>query len=110
MLSKKRRIPRGLFLELNKARKLSHSPHFSLRMAQDNHSLARVAVTVSKKVSKSAVRRNKVRRRTYSAIRDHLDALDKGLYLFIAKKGSEMLKIVDIEQEVSQLLKPFERG
>ncbi len=38
---------------------------------------SRVAVVVSKKVSKSAVKRNRIRRRVYEVIRQYLPAIDQ---------------------------------
>ncbi len=53
---------------------------------------ARAAVTVSKKVSKSAVTRNKIRRRVYSALRGQMTKLSPNMYLIVAKPGSEKIK------------------
>ena len=47
-----------------------HSPGFSLKYVQNQRSTTyRAAVVVSRKVSKSAVVRNRIRRRIYEAIR-----------------------------------------
>jgi ribonuclease P protein component len=48
------------------------SPQFSLRYAaNDRQAGYRVAVVVSKKVHKSAVKRNRIRRRLYAALQPH---------------------------------------
>lgn len=49
--------------------KTVRSPVMSLRYTQSKGSNFRIAVVVSKKVSKSAAVRNKIRRRVYEAIR-----------------------------------------
>ena len=66
---------------------------------------ARLAVSVSKKVSKSAVVRNTVRRRTYAAARTLLPSLGKKLFLVIAKPGVEMVKGEALLSELAGLLK-----
>lgn len=48
-----------------------HTPLITIRsFSRGDQNPARFAVIVSKKVSKSAVARNRLRRRTYSAIKD----------------------------------------
>jgi ribonuclease P protein component len=50
--------------------------HMSLRVARNNRrSTYRAAVIVSRKVHKSAVRRNRIRRRIYEAIRAYTDVI-----------------------------------
>ncbi len=49
--------------------KTVRSQYFSVRSAPSNRQTYRAAVVVSKKVSKSAVVRNRIRRRLYEAIR-----------------------------------------
>lgn len=45
------------------------SPYCALRYVKNREGTYRVAVVVSKKVSKAATNRNRIRRRTYEAIR-----------------------------------------
>lgn len=103
MLPKSRRIPRGLFKPLLESRKYFDSAFFSLRVASSD--IPRVAVSVSKKVSKSAVIRNKVRRRVYSAARDLIPILTNKLFLLIAKPGAEKIKGQSLKKELAELLK-----
>jgi ribonuclease P protein component len=65
----------------------------------------RVAVSVSKKISKKAVVRNKIRRRAYSAVREFLPQLRVNLYWLIAKPGAEKIKGEHLKTELSDLLK-----
>lgn len=86
------------------------SAHISLRFSQGEEKTAKVAVTTSKKVSKSAVTRNTVRRRVYSALRPIVSRIKPGLYLFITKKGADKLRGEKLSSELDLLLKGFERG
>lgn len=110
MLPKNKRIPRLLFSEILKSRHFTHSPHFSLRLGLSDEKFARVAVSVSKKVSKSAVVRNAIRRRAYSVLFSQISSLPAGLYLFVAKAGAEKIKGEALEKEIGVLLKAAERS
>lgn len=58
--------------------------YFQLRFLPTKSAVCRFALVVSKKVSKSAVERNKVRRRIYSAIGKNLQHLGKTCYDVVA--------------------------
>jgi ribonuclease P protein component len=103
MLSKERRIERKLFKPLLESRNYLHSEHFMLKTAPSAQ--AKAAVSVSKKVSKSAVARNRVRRRAYAAIHTLFPTLGAKLYLVSAKPGSEKLKGEAIASELAGLIK-----
>jgi len=102
MLPKYRRIPRRLFKPLLESRKYFNSEHFSLRVIPSKE--VRIAVSVSKKIYKKAVVRNKVRRRVYSAMRDLISSLRVGLYLVVAKHGSEKTKGKELKNELKSLI------
>lgn len=58
--------------------KIVRGPFFGLRYIYNSRrDVYRAAVVVSKKVSKSAVVRNRIRRRLYEALREHEPAVDK---------------------------------
>ena len=57
----------------------------------------RVAVVVSKKVMKSAVRRNRIRRRLYEAIRDELPALRQQTDIVFIVTSPELMTIAPLE-------------
>ena len=103
MISKNRRIPRELFKPLLESRKYFNSAHFSLRIAKAE--TPRLTISVSKKVSKKAVVRNKIRRRVYSAVHNLMPELSDNLFLLIAKVGSENIKGQDLKDELVELLK-----
>ena len=104
MISKGKRLNRDLFKNLQGSRRFFHSEHFTLRTA-DSPAGTRVGVSVSKKVAKKAVMRNRIRRRAYSVIRDFLPNLPKSLFLIVAKPGAEMLKCEALRSELAELLK-----
>ena len=103
MLSKSNRIPRKSFGPLVGSRKYYNSDHFSLRIASSEG--VRVAVSVSKKVSKKAVIRNRIRRRVYSVVRGILPYLSSRLFLLIAKPGVEKVTGQVLQNELAALLK-----
>jgi ribonuclease P protein component len=91
MLKKSERIPRSLFGTILTSDFKLNTKNFFIRVAPTmDH--ARVAVSVSKKVSKKAVVRNKIRRRVYSALRSELKKLKPNMYLVVAKPGSDKIK------------------
>lgn len=100
MLSKRERISKSQFAEILKSRQFTNSPHFTLRSVPGGGA-AKFAVSVSKKVSKKAVIRNRVRRRAYSA----LPEASPGLHLLIAKPGSEHVKGEALRDELALLFK-----
>ncbi|MBR2659660.1 ribonuclease P protein component [Candidatus Saccharibacteria bacterium] len=78
MLSKKYRFhSRGGVRYTYAHGKTIRTPKFSLVYNDNSRGFQRFAVVVSKKVEKSAVGRNRIRRRIYEAIRAELPAYDK---------------------------------
>lgn len=102
MLAKSQRIAREGFKPLLESKKYANSAYFSLKTASQSHFKA--AVSVSKKVSKKAVLRNRTRRRAYGALAA-LMPIKPGLYLFIAKPGAESLSASEIAGEFATLIK-----
>lgn len=81
----------------------------SLRFAHNNRIASyRVAVVVSRKVSKSAVVRNRIRRRLYEIVRKHADDITDCYDLVFSVYSADTAKVahVTLEQTViSQLAK-----
>jgi len=107
MLPKNRRIARKDFLYVLQNGKRWNSPILLLniaKMSKDGIN-SQFAFSVSKKVAKLAVDRNKLRRRGYSIIEKKIDGIKTGyFFLFSYKKGAEKLKYQKIEEEVVRLL------
>jgi len=70
---------------------------------------SRFAVVVSKKVLKSAVGRNRIRRRVYEIVRKELGSIDKAHDVALMVFSSELLSLSanDLNQLIRQL---FEQG
>ena len=76
-----------------------------LKIIQNNSQENHFGFIISKKVSKKAVVRNKIRRRVYSAVHNLMPELSDNLFLLIAKAGSENIKGQDLKDELVELLK-----
>ena len=85
MLNKKYRFhSRGGVRYVYQKGKTIRSPKMSLVFLDNSRGFTRVAVVVSKKVEKSAVKRNKIRRRIYEALRVNFDLIPKKRdYIFV---------------------------
>lgn len=101
MLPRNKRISRKIFNEFTRLGARVDSEHFYLRTT--NSDTTRIAVSVSKKISKQAVVRNKIRRRTYSAVRELLPHISKKLFLLTAKLGVEKISGEPLKKELAEL-------
>ena len=67
-----------------------------------NH--GKFACVISKKVSKKAVARNKLRRRSYSIIRHYLSRLKEGCaVILVFKKGAAELSYAELEKNILEI-------
>lgn len=67
-----------------------------------NQKDSKFAVVVSKKISKSAVVRNRIRRRLYASLKPHLN--NKGLFvLFVYSDNFKSIKFAVIKSSISSL-------
>ena len=78
----------------------------SLVFLDNAKGFTRIAVVVSKKVEKSAVRRNKIRRRIYEVLRTNLEAIPKKKdYIFVVySKDLYSLDYNELEKIVGKLV------
>lgn len=85
MLNKKYRFhSRGGVRYVYQKGKTIRTPNMSLIFADNTRGFTRVAVVVSKKIEKSAVGRNRIRRRIYEALRVNLEQVPKKRdYIFV---------------------------
>ena len=85
--------------------KTIRTPKFSLVFAPNQHGKQRFAVVISKKVIKSAVGRNRVRRRVYEAIRLNLAEIPESYdYIFIVfSKDLKTMEFTELEKLVLKL-------
>lgn len=80
----------------------------TLHVQQDAQiKITKVAVVVSKKVHKSAVQRNRIRRRIYEVIRTHLDELQQPAHLVLTVYSDELATITsdELQDAVLSLLR-----
>lgn len=79
--------------------------NMSLVFAPNTRGFTRVAVVVSKKVAKSAVERNRIRRRVYEALRKNFDYLPKkNDYIFVVfSKNVLKMPFSELEKTLGEL-------
>lgn len=85
MLNKKYRFhSRGGVRYVYQKGKTVRTSKMSLIFVENTRGFTRMAVVVSKKVMKTAVKRNRIRRRVYETLRKNMDLIPKGNdYIFV---------------------------
>lgn len=107
MLSKKYRFhSRGGVKFVYQKGKTLRKPGMSLVFVENTRGFTRVAVVVSKKVSKSAVVRNRIRRRVYEAIRVNFELIPKKHdYVFVVYDRKVMtMAFGELEKVLGELV------
>lgn len=111
MLSKKIRLTTSLFDQVFKNGRVQHSERFWMRSFLLPTVLpSRFAVAVPKKVAKTAVLRNKIKRMVYSAIETSLknpdfELISGNMVIFGVKKDITSIPIEEIANEIRGLKK-----
>lgn len=86
MLQKPKRLTTAIFKEVVLGGKHMHSPIFVMRV-KNTQGMSRFSVSVPSKIAKTAVLRNKVRRRIYSALSSLYPSIKEGFHgVIIAKQ------------------------
>jgi ribonuclease P protein component len=105
MLAKKRRIEKKLFSVSFQNSRRFNSPHLFLTLSKNENKPSRFSFSISKKICKHAVDRNRYRRRGYSVISKNLKNIPDGfLFFFSFKKGVYPVLFSDLEKEIVGLL------
>lgn len=107
MLSKKYRFhSRGGVRYVYQKGKTIRRPKMSLIFVENTRGFTRFAVVVSKKVEKSAVGRNKIRRRMYEVLRLNIrDIPQKMDYIFVVySKDLMKISFSEIEKLIGELV------
>jgi ribonuclease P protein component len=92
------------FLEIKKEGRLIGSPAFGVLVLKKEDEEKKFGFIISKKVSKKAVDRNKIKRRIAEVIRKNLEKFEPGIrIIFLAKKETLNKKIEEIENEIKKL-------
>ena len=100
MLPKAHRITTGEMKTLSRPITRSHQSAFTL-LYFAAPSDKKVAVVVSKKVSKKAVVRNRLRRQIYAHVAALLDTLPTGYYLVRVQPDISLLSSKDVREQLS---------
>lgn len=108
MLKKTERLNRALFLKYFKEGKKIHSDNVTVVHYPFDKFLA--AVSVGKKVSKSAVDRNRLRRQVYGVLQKlKIQENPKGVFIVVVKPSARLLTrkefLVAVEEEVGRIIK-----
>ena len=105
MFSKRRRITRQEFPS-GRDGQVFHATHFSLRAVSHADVASRFSVVVSKKVARTAVARDKLKRRVYVVFRrsEKNTPISPGRYVLFAKKNAPELSFKELEVEIKNLL------
>lgn len=101
MLRRANRISRRLFDTLRGGR-LIKSPTLSGRIYPGTSPI--FAVVVSKKIARSAVKRNTLRRKVYTALLPHILELKPGAYVLFPDKALVDAEYTDIQKSVTVFL------
>ena len=107
MLNKKYRFhSRGGVRYVYQHGKTVRSSRMSLVFVPNSRGFTRVAVVVSKKVMKSAVGRNRIRRRVYEALRVNFDDIPKKMdYVFVVySKDISRIPFRELENILGELI------
>ncbi|HNV97396.1 MAG TPA: ribonuclease P protein component [bacterium] len=107
MIAREFRISRKKDFDIILKSKLKfYSNNFVLRFSKNELSKSRFCVVVSKKISKKAVIRNKIRRRVYEIIRLNYNKIKPGFDFMILVKLSVLeLEYKDIERDLLYVFK-----
>lgn len=107
MLKKKERLTKAEFDHYFKVGRRSHTP--TLQLISHPHETFHGAVVVGKKVYKSAVKRNRLRRQLYDVLyKLHRQGVIKNqVYLVIAKPTLARLSRHECKEELTTLLAQF---
>ena len=107
MLKRENRIRlRKEFAEIKNKGKILYSPLFGFLTQKENDDQKKFGFIVSKKISKKAVDRNKIRRILSEVVRKNLGKFENGTrIIFLTKKEILGKKMKEIEKEVEKFIK-----
>ena len=107
MLKRENRIrSKKEFFEIKNKGRVSYSPFFGWLFNKENDELKKFGFIVSKKISKKAVDRNRIRRILSEIIRKNLDKFENGTRLvFLTKQEILGKKTEEVESEIKKFLK-----
>lgn len=103
MLPRSQRISKELFKDIIQKGDIFHSSFFIVKCLK-SHDKSRFSISVSKKIAKTAVQRNYIRRRIYSIIKDLPHPFISNKKIVLSLKN-EILKAKDekIKEEIASV-------
>lgn len=105
MFPKYSRIQKGDVLSVIKEGASYHSPSFLLKLLKNPKKTNLFAVIVSKKIAKTAISRNKNKRRVREIIKKEANKIPSGYFcIIILKKDLNKSLFGDIKNEINTLL------
>lgn len=107
MLNRENRIrTKKEFAEIKSEGRILYSPLFGFLSCKKNDNEKKFGFVVSKKISKKAVERNKIRRRLVDIILNNMDRFEKGIRVVFLTKQEILGKTrEEIEKEVLKFVK-----
>jgi ribonuclease P protein component len=102
MLRKAERLGRTEFAQFFKTGKRFHGDHVTIVFTP--HPTLHGSVVVSKKVAKSAVKRNLIRRRLYAQLRGALHKKHPGIFIVLVKPTFKILKKSESNEALGELI------
>lgn len=103
MLPKSARLSRSEIAQVRSSGRRSHSAHLLAHRLGAQQS--KYAITVSKKVAKNAVARNRLRRRLSALVHEVAPRLPNEHVVLVAKVGAEALSPEEMRHELLQVLR-----
>lgn len=106
MLPRRNRLRSEDFEKIIKGGNFFPARFFSLRILKNNLNYSRFGIVVGGKVTRKAVARNKIRRRSYEIIRRSWNEIPGGLdVVFFAKKSALEADFDDLKEDILQIIK-----
>lgn len=107
MLKRENRIRlKKEFAEVKNKGRILYSPLFGFLTYKENDDQKKFGFIVSKKISKRAVDRNKIRRILSEVVRENLERFENGTrIIFLTKKEILGKKMKEIEKEVEKFVR-----
>ena len=108
MLKKSQKLNSKEHKKLVSSGKIKHGKFLMLQLLNNDEEITKCAVVVSKKIHKSAVKRNQNRRKVFDILQNIYPQLKQGyLFAFVVRKNIDELSQEELTQEISFLLNEF---
>jgi len=105
MISKKYKLRQNDFKKYLVKTKVLSGQHLHIRFLKTKLPEAHFSVVVPKKIAKTSVLRNKIKRRVYSVISKQIKKFPQGLLCVVfLRKGSPTLSFKNLQEELQALL------